>query len=697
MPRNQMTILTQTDIALSCWVIGLLILALFVHEPSLVMAADPLSHDDVQQGHAYYFGDTGVVDKAKAAQHYHKAAEKGDSDAKYFLAVCLKNSGLKNNDGGVESLLVELAESNHACAQFALFNNSSLTIEQQFNYLQAAASTGHAMAQNALAFWYSRPEAMSKDFVIDKNEKLARQLSLDAAKSGTPSAMLSCARAIDNPEESLAWYREAANARYYGSDPMIEKFGRSYYFAYGGRENYFRKSGRTAESSAQKALAEAYLRGEGVPKNLYIALRYYQEAEGDDGWSVLRTGEKSHEVEMMIAAEQFKTSDYEMYELMLSELARHMALATLEYERANGSKGNSGRAEREYEKAVARMQKALRKADPFMEGPTTKAYSTTAITSMECPECDAVVKILASELVALQAREATLEKSGGRYGNVSLRRQLFESCIALTNYLIDTMECTHFQKSEFRIVGADDTLRPNRICPVCKKMIARAGVYTLSKEQYHNATRIGLRKSEYASEREGVHPLEGGSIEELSKYEYTSERLIFPVQQGRVVSPMGPRIINGKYSYHGGVDIGKSADGTPIDKAAIYAPFDGTIVLVKQDNPNDTGRMGNTVAFEGATPVEGRQLGFRFLHMDRVAAGIKNGKEIKRGDLIGYVGGTGDQSRFTPHLHFDVFQNGILDKNGNFIHSNKINPGLIFNNLNAHIPDFCTCEFQCRF
>ncbi len=52
------------------------------------------------------------------------------------------------------------------------------------------------------------------------------------------------------------------------------------------------------------------------------------------------------------------------------------------------------------------------------------------------------------------------------------------------------------------------------------------------------------------------------------------------------------------------------------------------------------------------------QLAYYYAHLDRYADGLKEGVELKRGDLIGYVGSTGNASPDGPHLHFAVFRLG---------------------------------------
>ncbi len=47
---------------------------------------------------------------------------------------------------------------------------------------------------------------------------------------------------------------------------------------------------------------------------------------------------------------------------------------------------------------------------------------------------------------------------------------------------------------------------------------------------------------------------------------------------------------------------------------------------------------------------------YYYAHLERYADGLKEGASIKRGQVIGYVGTTGNAPRDTPHLHFAIFQ-----------------------------------------
>lgn len=49
---------------------------------------------------------------------------------------------------------------------------------------------------------------------------------------------------------------------------------------------------------------------------------------------------------------------------------------------------------------------------------------------------------------------------------------------------------------------------------------------------------------------------------------------------------------------------------------------------------------------------------YYYAHLDRYAEGLKEGMPLRKGDVLGYVGSTGDASPNAPHLHFAVFQLG---------------------------------------
>ena len=49
---------------------------------------------------------------------------------------------------------------------------------------------------------------------------------------------------------------------------------------------------------------------------------------------------------------------------------------------------------------------------------------------------------------------------------------------------------------------------------------------------------------------------------------------------------------------------------------------------------------------------------YYYAHLDRYARGLKEEQQVRRGELIGYVGSSGNASEDAPHLHFAIFQMG---------------------------------------
>lgn len=49
---------------------------------------------------------------------------------------------------------------------------------------------------------------------------------------------------------------------------------------------------------------------------------------------------------------------------------------------------------------------------------------------------------------------------------------------------------------------------------------------------------------------------------------------------------------------------------------------------------------------------------YYYAHLDRYVEGLREGLAVKKGDVIGYVGTTGNAPPDTPHLHFTIFKLG---------------------------------------
>lgn len=47
---------------------------------------------------------------------------------------------------------------------------------------------------------------------------------------------------------------------------------------------------------------------------------------------------------------------------------------------------------------------------------------------------------------------------------------------------------------------------------------------------------------------------------------------------------------------------------------------------------------------------------YYYAHLDHYVDGLRDGQAVSKGDVIGYVGTTGNAPRNTPHLHFAIFR-----------------------------------------
>jgi murein DD-endopeptidase MepM/ murein hydrolase activator NlpD len=52
------------------------------------------------------------------------------------------------------------------------------------------------------------------------------------------------------------------------------------------------------------------------------------------------------------------------------------------------------------------------------------------------------------------------------------------------------------------------------------------------------------------------------------------------------------------------------------------------------------------------------QFAYYYAHLDSYAKGLVEGMMLKRGDVVGYVGSTGNAPANAPHLHFTIFRLG---------------------------------------
>jgi len=124
--------------------------------------------------------------------------------------------------------------------------------------------------------------------------------------------------------------------------------------------------------------------------------------------------------------------------------------------------------------------------------------------------------------------------------------------------------------------------------------------------------------------------------------------LPFPVEsasQRDIGSKFGAPRDGGTRAHHG-VDI-FAEKGTPIT-----AVIDGNV------RTGTGGIGGNHIWLSGGLFGLGSAR-YYYAHLDSFA--IESGDQVKQGEVIGYVGNTGNAKTTPPHLHFGIYSGGPVD------------------------------------
>lgn len=119
------------------------------------------------------------------------------------------------------------------------------------------------------------------------------------------------------------------------------------------------------------------------------------------------------------------------------------------------------------------------------------------------------------------------------------------------------------------------------------------------------------------------------------------DNLSIPVALGVTVAKLWPNFgdpRDGGEREHEGLDI-MAPEGS-----FIASPTDA--VVTRTGKGDSAGIYVYTAAPGGET--------FAYMHLSRIADGVKAGTVLKPGDLIGYVGTTGNAAGGAPHLHFEI-------------------------------------------
>ena len=115
-----------------------------------------------------------------------------------------------------------------------------------------------------------------------------------------------------------------------------------------------------------------------------------------------------------------------------------------------------------------------------------------------------------------------------------------------------------------------------------------------------------------------------------------------PINGARLSSSFGRRRhpISGYSRLHKGTDFA-ARSGTQI-----FAAGNGVV-----ERASRYGGYGKYVRIQHANGYE-----TAYAHMSRYGPGVRKGRRVRQGDIIGYVGSTGASTG--PHLHYEVLING---------------------------------------
>jgi len=171
--------------------------------------------------------------------------------------------------------------------------------------------------------------------------------------------------------------------------------------------------------------------------------------------------------------------------------------------------------------------------------------------------------------------------------------------------------------------------------------IATAMPNPVPKPASHSAT-AHVTKGAKASGNEFTRPASGPRIGIVPE-DLLAKRLTLPVPAIRAEKLQAHFYDARGERGHEGIDI-LAPRGEPV-----VAAEDGKIVKLFLSKPG-----GNTIYEFDPTQT----YAYYYAHLDHYADGLKEGDTVKRGQIIGYVGSTGNAYPSTPHLHFAIFRLG---------------------------------------
>ncbi len=176
--------------------------------------------------------------------------------------------------------------------------------------------------------------------------------------------------------------------------------------------------------------------------------------------------------------------------------------------------------------------------------------------------------------------------------------------------------------------------------------------YALTEEQRAKSDEIAVAQSKVQDVERQLVALEPAIAEaEIKLKAYGAGSRVYV--KGFVFPVLGP--VNFSDDY-GAPRLAGTAQAHSHQGNDIMAPFGRELVAVEAgvlDKVGTNGLGGNRLWVKGASGTD-----YYYAHLTAFAPGMTDGTSVRAGQVIGYVGNTGDARWGPPHLHFEIHPGG---------------------------------------
>lgn len=284
------------------------------------------------------------------------------------------------------------------------------------------------------------------------------------------------------------------------------------------------------------------------------------------------------------------------------------------------------------------------------------AKSDAAIASLEAQMATTKEKVAEAEAKRAQ-QEAELEERIRvmyMYGDEGYLEVLF-SAKDFTNLLTRLDQVRNVMQSDKDKVTALEATKNEIEAGIAEQEAQEAGIQNIKDQQSQllaqNQTLLAQQQAEYDAEfaagdaiakQLGYAGLNG--IIQTGDYWWPIDTNL--PKAFNLSDRFGYRASTGVEStYHQGIDI------TPGDGVEIHAIADGTVEIASY-----YGGYGNCVVLNNGTNTSGVKIGSLYGHMSSIAVAV--GQTVKKGDVLGIIGSTGNSTG--THLHLSITENGAF-------------------------------------